>query len=104
MRRAVRKDKSGQRRLAGKGGGTKSGAIGALAGLKILQDRGTLHDTLRYQASASGVEIGTDRIYGATHQFGRGNIPARPFLGLSAGDRQDILAIVRDHLARALGE
>lgn len=69
---------------------------------KILTARGYLHDTLRYQASASGVEFGTDRIYGATHQFGRGNIPARPFLGLSEGDRQDILAIVSDHLGRAL--
>jgi phage virion morphogenesis protein len=57
---------------------------------------------LRYQASASGVEFGTDRIQGATHQFGRGPIPARPFLGLSDDDRRDILDIVSDHLRRAL--
>lgn len=69
---------------------------------KILTARGYLFDTLRYQASASGVEFGTDRIYGATHQFGRDGIPARPFLGLSEGDRQDILSIVSDHLRRAL--
>lgn len=69
---------------------------------KILTARGYLHDTLRYQASASGVEIGTDRIYGATHQFGRDGIPARPFLGLSESSRQDILSIVSDHLRRAL--
>jgi phage virion morphogenesis protein len=70
---------------------------------KILTARGYLHDTLRYQASEFGVEIGTDRIYGATHQFGRDGIPARPFLGLSDGDRQDILGIVSDHLRRAIG-
>jgi phage gpG-like protein len=29
-------------------------------------------------------------------------IIARPFLGLSDGDRQDILAIVSDHLRRAI--
>jgi phage virion morphogenesis protein len=69
---------------------------------KILTARGYLHDTLRYQASATGVELGTDRIYGATHQFGRDGIPARPFLGLSGGDRQDILSIVSDHLRRAI--
>lgn len=69
---------------------------------KILTARGYLHDLLRYQASASGVEIGTDRIYGATHQFGRDGIPARPFLGLSEGDRKDILSIVGDHLRRTL--
>jgi len=69
---------------------------------KILTAFGYLHDTLRYQASGDGVELGTDRVYGATHQFGRDGIPARPFLGLSDGDRQDILAIVADHLGRAL--
>lgn len=69
---------------------------------KILQYYGYLYDLLRYEASGSGVEFGTDRIQGATHQFGRDGIPARPFLGLSDGDRQDILAIVSDHLGRAL--
>lgn len=81
---------------------------------KILTASGYLHDLLRYQASATGVEVGTDREYGAMHQFGGvtspkswipgKTIPARPFLGLSEGDRQDILSIVRDHLARALGK
>lgn len=62
----------------------------------------TLRDTLRYQAGRDSLAFGTDRIYGATHQFGapeRG-IPARPFLGLSGADKA-IGDILRDHLARA---
>lgn len=47
-----------------------------------------LRDTIRYQADSDMLEIGTDRIYGASHQFGdedRG-IPERPFLGFSESD------------------
>ncbi|MCC8998035.1 MAG: phage virion morphogenesis protein [Candidatus Contendobacter sp.] len=44
-------------------------------------------------------------MYGATHQFGNPNlnIPARPFLGLSQSDEQELLDILNDHLNRALG-
>jgi phage virion morphogenesis protein len=72
----------------------------------ILVLRGYLHDTLRYQADADSVEWGTDRLYGATHQFGDAgrNIPARPFLGLSADDERTILDIVQDHVGRAINE
>lgn len=37
---------------------------------KILRQRGYLADTIRYQANESGVLVGTNRIYGAIHQFG----------------------------------
>ena len=33
-------------------------------------------------------------VYAATHQFGRGNIPARPFLGVSDENVEDIGALV----------
>lgn len=36
----------------------------------ILRARGHLADTIRYQADNTGVRIGTNRIYGAIHQFG----------------------------------
>lgn len=36
----------------------------------ILVMRGYLSGTIRYQADADGVEVGTDRPYGAIHQFG----------------------------------
>jgi len=70
-------------------------------GLKLVLD-GFLRDLMRYQVSATAIEFGTDRVYGATHQFGapeRG-IPPRPFLGLSAEDGVQILDIVADHLSR----
>ena len=36
----------------------------------ILRDRGHLQDTIRYNASGSGVRWGSDRIYAAIHHFG----------------------------------
>ena len=36
----------------------------------ILRARGHLAGSLRYQADDSSVRIGTNRIYGAIHQFG----------------------------------
>lgn len=70
----------------------------------ILVLQAHLKDGLRYQASNDGVEIGTDRPYGATHQFGdpERNIPARPYLGLSVDDRADIRDILQDHINRTL--
>lgn len=72
---------------------------------KILVLRGYLSGLLRYQAGGSRLELGTDRVYGATHQFGdpKRNIPARPFLGLSEEDRGMVLEVLQDHYRRALG-
>ncbi|WP_295582264.1 phage virion morphogenesis protein [uncultured Lamprocystis sp.] len=94
----------------GKRGLTKKGRA-VLANAKILRDSGILQDTLRYQLTADGrgVAVGTDRVYGAMQQFGGtraqwphlwGDIPARPFLGLDAADRAEIVAIFRRQLAR----
>ena len=57
------------------------------------------------------VEVGTNVVYGAIHQFGgaagrkdrRVTIPARPFHGVSNEDRTELLAIINDHLQRAWG-
>ena len=70
---------------------------------KVLTLYGHLRGTLNYQAGPREVRIGTPLIYGATHQFGRGAIPARPFLGLSSSDEQELLDILNDHLSRAMG-
>ena len=85
---------------------------------KILTLHGRLRGTLTYRAGPSEVRIGTPLIYGATHQFGApkgsfgttrrggpipwGDIPARPFLGLSPSDEQELLDILNDHLSRAM--
>ena len=70
---------------------------------KILVLDGYLSGLLTYQVLPDGLELGTNRIYGATHQFGapERNIPARPFLGLSEDDRTEFIAILSDYLTRA---
>jgi phage virion morphogenesis protein len=67
---------------------------------KILVLDDVLAGTLRYQAGADSLLFGTDRVYGATHQFGReaDGIPARPFLGTSAADEDEILRLIAEHL------
>lgn len=75
-----------------------------LSNMKPLVDTGALQDTITYQLAdgGNGVEIGTNRFSGeweggaAVHQFGSedGNIPARPFLGISADDESTILEIL----------
>jgi phage virion morphogenesis protein len=81
---------------------------------KILVESGDLRELLRYQIEGDTLRFGTDRIYGAAHQFGMpkgyagttnrgspipwGDIPARPFLGFSRDDEAEILAIISDHL------
>jgi len=95
-----RKTATGGRTLTQKG----AKALGAKA---ILYDRGRLFGTLRYQVSRDSLAVGTDRRYGAMMQFGGsrtqyphlwGDIPARPYLGLSAADRDTTLAIFRRFL------
>ncbi|GAB1384898.1 phage virion morphogenesis protein [Melaminivora sp.] len=67
---------------------------------KILTLRGTLRSQIRYQVlDKHSVQVGSALPYAATHQFGRDAIPARPFVGLSAADRQEIQAIIADWAA-----
>lgn len=76
---------------------------------KILTESGILGDTIRYQVASGGesVSVGTGQPYGAMMQFGGtrddwphlwGEIPARPFLGISTDDRAQILEILSDYL------
>lgn len=66
----------------------------------ILVLDGYLKGTLAKRVRAARLEIGSNRVYAATHQLGdeRRNIPARPFLGLAEADKAEILAILADHL------
>ncbi|QLG90927.1 phage virion morphogenesis protein [Pseudomonas yamanorum] len=83
-------------------------------GTGILREKGTLQDTLRKQVTSTELAFGTDRIYGAVHQFGQkkgasgktgkgrsipwGDIPAREYLGLSADDETEVLFIIQQYL------
>ncbi len=64
----------------------------------ILVGRGDLRNLLRYAVTGKGLQFGTDRVYGATQHFGRGPIPARPWLGMSDSDRSAIVDIIQRHL------
>lgn len=56
---------------------------------------------LHYQAAPDALRIGTDRLYGATHQFGdpARHIPARPFLGLDEAEQAHVLDVLAEWLA-----
>lgn len=83
-------------------------------GTGILREKGTLQDTLRHQVTSTELAFGTDRPYGAVHQFGQkkgasgsskgrpipwGDIPARPYLGLSSDDETEVVLIIHDYLS-----
>ena len=77
-------------------------------GDKPLVDHGYLAESIHYQTLGNtGVAIGTNKVQAAMMQFGGtkaqfphlwGDIPARPYIGLSAADGQDILEILADYL------
>jgi len=101
---------------------TKGGKVktrGVKKGPKILQASGQLFGSLRYQISGEQLQLGTNKIYAAVHQFGavikprnapalvfwlggklvhaqKVTIPARPFLGLSADDRSNVLEAIQE--------
>lgn len=81
----------------------------------LVRDGFLANESISYQLVDGGVEIGSSRIYAGTQQMGAkrgqygrtsrgapipwGDIPARPFLGVSAADEQTILGILADHIA-----
>lgn len=109
-------------------------------GNKILRESGALLDTLRHRVTNDELDFGTDRPYGAIHQFGgkiehaarsqqvyfkeKGGVvgnrfvkkrqsnfsqwvshgahtsemPARPYLGLSSEDENEVLEIIGRYL------
>lgn len=90
-----------------------------------LVDRGHLRDSMTHRASDNEVEVGTNVLYAAVHQFGATinaktsqglrfkigdrfitkqsvTIPARPFLGISEDDAAEIQEILADHLREAV--
>ncbi len=74
----------------------------------LTGETGVLHSTIDYDVlSSSAVEIGSPMQYSAMQQFGGtkaefphlwGDIPARPFLGLSEEDKANILNLTVDYL------
>ena len=84
-------------RRSGKGSGSN----------KILRDTGDLFNSITYNADQSEVEVGTSKEYGAVHQDGSDEIPARIFLpteedGLPNDWEDAIDEIVIDHFRTAV--
>jgi phage virion morphogenesis protein len=94
-------------------------------GGKTLTNTARLRQSMTHNASDDQVEVGTNVIYAGVHQGGatiRGKngplkfklpglgfrsakqvtIPARPFLGVSADDEIEIVALGEDYLAEAI--
>lgn len=101
----------------GKDGRLSRKGAGRAAGKKpLIGETRQLSTKIFPRATAHSVEVGSPLEYAATHQFGArarsfsggktpwGDIPARPFLGLSEADRAAVLDILADHLDRALGK
>jgi phage virion morphogenesis protein len=101
--------RAGGMRAFRKGSNRRTKAVERLAGAQILIDSGRLMRSITHRAGRDRVEVGTNLVYGAIHQLGgkagrnrAATIPARPYLGVSAGDAQAALKLLADHLARGL--
>jgi len=105
--------KTGKRTGDKKGWYLKDGRAGAkaanaLAGKKpLIGESKALSTTIHYQVHGNTLAVGSSLPYAAMQQFGGskgefphlwGDIPARPFLGVSAEDRAAMLATLRHYL------
>lgn len=77
----------------------------------LTGETGLLGTEIHYQASQSVLRVGSPKEYAAMQHFGGkksdfpqlwGDIPARPFLGLSQDDEREVAEIALDHLRRAV--
>lgn len=77
-------------------------------GQALLRGDGGLMDSIDWVADDDSVQIGSNLVYAAIHQFGGeddmpagpAGIPARPYLGLSDDDAEEVLDELNDYLAR----
>lgn len=90
------------------GRATKKTANRLAAKKPLIGESKTLSTTIFYQVTPGAVRIGSPMVYSAIQQYGGsrnqhpnlwGDIPARPFLGISRADRESILAIVAGYLS-----
>lgn len=73
---------------------------------KTLSDTGLLRDSIAYAATPSSVMVGSTKKYARIHQMGgkagKGHhvsLPARPYLGVSKEDREEVMAVMAEFLA-----
>ena len=90
------------------GSSSKAGQASTASKKPLMGETKTLRSTINYQLDgAFSVGIGSSKIQAAMLQFGGtraqfphlwGDIPERPFLGVSTSDRQNILDIICSYL------
>ena len=69
----------------------------------LLVHSGSLLRSITFEASKGSVSIGSNMVYAKWHQDGTKNMPARPFLGLSSTDYDDVNDLIADFLNGVLG-
>lgn len=98
-------------RLLGSRHTNKSGKINARGVSRVMSKKPlilshTLQGSIRYQLNGQSVMVGTNMVYAKMMHFGGtksafphlwGDIPARPFLGISATDKQVLERMVVDY-------
>ncbi len=76
-------------------------------GQTLLVSRGHLLDSIQATATARETQVGSNLVYAAIHQMGGADVgkpglPARPYLGVSDGDRGELIELAEDFLAGGL--
>lgn len=68
----------------------------------LLWREGALKDSITSEAHSWDVVVGATKIYAAVHQYGwkEKNITARPYVGLSAENKVEIIEIINAFLER----
>lgn len=96
-----------------RGGPTKRTAARAAGKRPLIGESQRLRKEIAYQVGGRHVEVGSSLVYSATQQFGArrgqfgggarpvpwGDIPARPFLGVSAQDSDLVAGIITRYLS-----
>lgn len=94
------------------GGLSKKGAARSAGKKPLIGETRRLGSEIHAVATSRSVTVGSSLIYAAVQQFGAakgslgprtpwGDIPARPYLGLSAADRGQLIDLVQGYLAPA---
>jgi phage virion morphogenesis protein len=88
------------------------GADKVMAKKPLIGKTGNLAQQISYAVDGNGLRIGSPMEYAAMQQFGGqkskfpnlwGDIPARPFLGISDSDEQMIVSTVNNYLRGVIG-
>ena len=86
---------------------SKKGEARSTAKKPLTGETRKLREQIHYQVSGNSLEVGSSMEYAAMQQFGGrksefpnlwGDIPARPFLGISTADIADIEQTIMDYL------